>query len=353
MAGTLGLDRSTLAFVSADCIAARVYRGSSIEAVHAASVAVVNEKGELVGSFGDPEQRFSFRSSTKPFQALPLVTSGAADAFGLDRRELAIACASHNGSDGHAEVVRRLLAHAGAGPEALDCGAHLPIELRLRREPAKRGEDRDPVRHPCSGKHAGFLLLARHLGEAHEAYLRPQSRVQTLVRAAVAGALGVAEDSLEVAVDGCSAPTFAAPLSALARGFVNLATARAPDPELARAFGVVRDAMLTEPSLVSGEGRFDYDLARSFPGNVVNKGGAEAVVGIGFREPALGIVVKVHDGADRALGAITIAVLRELGLVSDIALVPHLARHERPIIRNHAKRPTGEIVASVPLRREA
>jgi L-asparaginase II len=330
-----------------------VYRGSSIEAVHAASVAVVNENGELVASFGDPERHFSFRSATKPFQALPLVTSGVADAFGLDRQELAIACASHNGSDVHVEVVRRLLARANAGPEALDCGTHLPIGLRLKREPATRGEDRDPVRHNCSGKHAGFLLVARALGEELDAYLSPNSRVQTLVRAAVAGALGVAADSLEVAVDGCSAPTFAASLEALARGFVNLATASAPDPELARALGVVRDAMHAEPSLVSGEGRFDYDLARSFPENVVNKGGAEAIVGIGFRDPALGIVVKVHDGSDRALGAITIAVLRELGLVSDIADVPLLARHERPIIRNNAKRPTGEIVAAVPLRREA
>ena len=320
--------------------------------MHAASVAVVNEKGELVGSFGDPERRFSFRSATKPFQALPLVTSGAADAFGLDQEELAIACASHNGSDVHVEVVRRLLAHAKAGPEALDCGAHLPIELRLRHEPATRGEDRDPIRHNCSGKHAGFLLLARYLGEELDGYLSPNGRVQTLVRADVARVLGVPQDALEVALDGCSAPTFAASLTALARGFVHLATARAPDPELARPLGLVRDAMHAEPSLVSGEGRFDYDLARSFPENVVNKGGAEAIVGIGFRDPPLGIVVKVHDGSDRALGAITIAVLRELGLVSDIANVPHLARHERPIIKNHAKRPTGEIVASVPLRRE-
>lgn len=321
--------------------------------MHAASVAVVNERGELVRSFGDPNQRFAFRSATKPFQALPLVTSGAADAFGLDARELAIACGSHNGSDRHADVVRGLLARAGTGADALRCGTQLPIELRLRHEQPLRGEDRDPVRHNCSGKHAGFLLVARQLGERFEAYLEPKSRVQLLVREAVASACELSPDTLEPAIDGCSAPTFASSLVALARGMKNLALASSPDPELARALGRIRDAMHADSFLVSGERRFDYDLAQSYPGNIVSKSGAEAIIGIGFRDPPLGIVVKVHDGAERARGPITIAVLRELGLVDDIARFPLLARYERPAISNDAKLRTGEVVAKLALRRDA
>jgi L-asparaginase II len=301
--------------------------------VHAASVAVVNERGELVRSFGDPNQRFAFRSATKPFQALPLVTSGAADAFGLDARELAIACGSHNGSDRHADVVRGLLARAGTGADALRCGTQLPIELRLRHEQPLRGEDRDPVRHNCSGKHAGFLLVARQLGERFEAYLEPKSRVQLLVREAVASACELSPDTLEPAIDGCSAPTFASSL-------------------VARALVRVRDAMLAESYFVSGDGRFDHDLARSFPGNVVAKSGAEAIIAIGFRDPPLGIVVKVHDGADRARGPIVIAVLRGLGIIDDIERFPLLARYERPAIQNDAKLRTGEIVAELVLRNE-
>jgi len=338
--------------VNDDDIAARVFRGSSVEAVHAASVAVVNARGELTHSFGDPRARFALRSATKPFQALPLVTSGAADAFGLDERDLAIACSSHNGSDRHVELVRRLLARAGAKPEDLRCGTHLPIELRLRHAPATKGEDRDPLRHNCSGKHAGFLLLSRFLGEPFDAYLDPRGKVQSLVKDAVQGALELSTEVLETAVDGCSAPTFATPLVALARGMKNLATPSATADARGAALGRVRDAMLAEPVLVSGDGRFDHDLARSFPNNVVNKGGAEAIVAIGFRDPPLGVVVKVHDGAERALAPIAVAVLRALGLTSDIARFPFLARHERPPIVNHAKLRTGELVAEVALRHE-
>ncbi|HEX6765035.1 MAG TPA: asparaginase, partial [Polyangiaceae bacterium] len=331
--------------MSAEPIAARVYRGTSIEAEHAASVAVVNARGELTHAFGDPERSFALRSATKPFQAIPLVVSGAVDAFGLDQRELAVACASHSGSDRHVEVVRGLLARAGAGPEALRCGSHLPFELRRRNELPKHGEDRDPLRHNCSGKHAGFLLVTRHVGEPLETYLEPESAVQRLARAAVADACELSPDELATAVDGCSAPTFACSLVALARGFKNLAAANAADPERARALERVRDAMLAEPWFVSGDGRFDYDLARSFPMNVVNKSGAEAIVALGFRDPPLGIVVKVHDGGERALAPITVAVLRELGLVDDIARFPLLATHERPPVTNHRKLSTGEIVA--------
>jgi len=333
-------------------IAVRVYRGASVEALHAASVAVVDERGVLTRSFGDPGQSFALRSATKPFQALALVASGAADAFGLDARELAIACASHSGTDAHVDVVRRLLAHAGAGPEALRSGAHLPIYMRLSHELPRRGEDEDPLRHNCSGKHAGFLLVARQLGEPLETYLAPDGRVQTLVRDGVAGALELSPAELATAIDGCSAPTFATPLIALARGMKNLATASAPRPEAARALERIRDAMLAEPWLVSGDARLDFELARSFPNNVVSKAGAEAVIGVGFREPALGIAVKVHDGSERALAPLVVAVLHELGLVTRIGDVPLLARHERPAITNHAKLRTGELVAEVPLRHE-
>jgi L-asparaginase II len=271
--------------VSDDSIAARVYRGSSIEALHAASVAVVNEHGELTHS-------------------------------------------------------------------SLLCGTHLPIELRLRHEAATHGEDRDPLRHNCSGKHAGFLVCARRLGEPLAAYLEPKSSVQLLVHEAVASVLEVPSPSLATAIDGCSAPTFATPLVALARGMKNLALASAAESEHAEALRRVRDAMLTEPYFVSGDGRFDYDLARSFPNDAVVKGGAEAILGIGFRNPPLGVAIKVHDGAERALAPIAVAVLRELALVDDLARFPFLARYERPAITNARRLRTGELVAEVRLRRE-
>ena len=318
--------------VTNDGIAARVFRGSSVEALHAASVAVVNERGELTHSFGDPSRSFSLRSSTKPFQALPLVTSGAAERVRVSTNASLPSRARRTAEAmGTSSSFGACSTRAGAGPEALRCGTHLPIGMRLRHELPLHGEDRDPLRHNCSGKHAGFLLVSRRLGEPFDAYLAPGGAVQSLVRDAVAEALELSPAALETAIDGCSAPTFATPLVALARGMKNLALANAAAPGSCRRASPRAGRDARRAVLVSGEGRFDYDLARSFPGNVVNKSGAEAILGIGFRDPPLGIAIKIHDGAERALAPVAVAVLRELGLVADVASVPLLARYERPV----------------------
>jgi L-asparaginase II len=321
----------------------RVYRGAHLEAVHSASVAVVDAQGRLMFGCGEPELPAVLRSTAKPFQALPLVLSGAAAAFGLAQRELAIACASHNGTDAHVAAVTSLLERTGAGVDALKCGAHLPIDMRLRGTYPTHGEDRDPLRHNCSGKHAGFLAVSRRLGEPAADYLDARGAVQTSVRHAIEQACDLPLDSLVPAIDGCSAPTYALPLTQMAAGFVKLARGTSPDPTFANALATVRDAMLSEPFFVSGDGRFDYDLARSFPGNVVNKGGAEAILGIGFRDPALGIALKIHDGGERALAPLAVAVLCELGLVDELARFPLLERHARPKLVNYVGLHVGEL----------
>jgi len=145
--------------------AAVVRRGAGVEAWHDASVAVVDASGRLSHHFGDADLAPFARSSIKPLQVLALLESGAADALGITPDEIAIACASHSGSDEHVRVVDRLLEKASATPEDLLCGAHLPIEWRLRGRAPLQAEDRDPRRNACSGKHAAFLALSRHLGE--------------------------------------------------------------------------------------------------------------------------------------------------------------------------------------------
>jgi L-asparaginase II len=329
-------------------LAAVVTRGGGVEAWHSAAVAVVGGGGQLAFRFGDADLRVPTRSTIKPFQALPLLLSGAAVRFGLSAEELAIAAGSHSGADAHVAVVRRLLDKCGAKPEALLCGAHWPLGLRLSNRYPERGQDRDPLRNNCSGKHAGFLAVARELGAADAQYLDPDGPVQSAVRDAVAKACEVDATELVRGIDGCSAPNYGMPLAALARGFLNLAVARAEAGGFEAALAQMRSAMLAHPLLVSGEGRFDYDVTRHFSDRLVCKGGAEGLQAIGVTDPPFGIAIKVLDGQARALGPICIAVLAELGLFS--AGVPaSLEHYARPRVRNLRNLVTGEIIARVEL----
>lgn len=323
-----------------------VTRGEGVDAVHRAAVAVVGASGALTHFAGDPELVVFARSSIKPLQALSLVRSGAIARLHLTDEELAIACASHSGTDRHVAIVERLLERTGASVSDLGCGSHWPIGMRLENRYPTAGEDRDPLRHNCSGKHAGFLAACRALGAPFATYLEPSSPVQRLVREAVAEACEVEPESMLTGTDGCSAPNYALPLVALARGARALAVAEAGD---ALGLAPLRRAMLSHSLLVSGEGRLDRDLSLAFPANAVAKGGAEAVQLIGFAEPALGIALKVLDGATRALGPVVVAVLRSLGLLAgDDA---RLATYATPPVTNARGLVTGRIVSTLELER--
>jgi L-asparaginase II len=332
-------------------IAARIYRGPHVEAVHYASVAVVDETGRVTHYLGDPELVTMMRSSIKPFQALPFLISGAADHFKFSNKQLAIMCGSHVGTDEHVETVLANLTAADNLPSHLDCGAHLPIGMQIEGQYPTRGEDKDPLRHNCSGKHSGFLALARYLGDPPGEYLNPTSKIQLAIRKALAEACEYPEEKLVPAIDGCSAPNYPMPISHLALGFRKFANGEGQTKGMREAFTRLKIAITEFPHMVSGEKRFDLNLMRSFPGNVVCKGGAESLQAIGFSEPRLGIAIKVLDGGPRALAAITVEVLRQLGLISDFKKFPHLEQYVRPEIRNNRNRHTGNIVADFTLHR--
>lgn len=320
-----------------------VTRGQSLDAWHAVSVAVTDASGRLRRRTGDSELVTFARSSIKAFQALPLLTSGAADRFQLTQQELAIVQASHNGTDEHVRWVQELLSKSGSTAAQLGCGAHLPLFMQLQKLWPTRGEDRDPLRHNCSGKHAGFLLLAQHLGVSPERYLDGACSLQVAVKSAIAEHTGVDPSQLSCGTDGCSAPNYAMPLSALARAFARYAAADSDSP-----LGRLKLALQAHPELVSGQGQFDLDLMAALPGRVVCKGGAEGIMGIGLVDLGLGVVVKVHDGNPRALAPACLAVLSQLG-VFEGGLPPTLLPHQRPQVHNARGTLTGELVAEIRL----
>lgn len=333
-------------------VVARVYRGEVVEAQHCADIAVVDAAGELTHYFGNPDAVYMTRSSVKPFQALPLIRTGAFARLGFSSEQLAIMCASHNGTDRHREVVQSNLWQAGNHPEDLQCGTHRPMGMELEGTYPTAGEDRDPLRHNCSGKHSGFLALAGFLGEPLSDYLNPRSRTQQLVKEAVAEICQYPAGKIEVGIDGCSAPVFSLPVKHLAIGMKNLAIPQAQDAETRRALGLIKAAMTEHPYLVAGDKRFDYDLMRSFPGRAVSKIGAESIQAMGFAEPAMGICVKIIDGSGgRALAPVCVHVLKQLGIIRRFEDHMYLQGYACPEVRNCRNLLTGRIVVDFELKK--
>jgi L-asparaginase II len=297
-----------------------VLRGGVVESRHYGSIAITGADGSLRMWAGEPGRRCFLRSSSKPIQAVPLVESGAADAFGLTEVELAVACGSHSGEDVHADAVRSMLGKAGLDPAQLRNGPpDSPIDDRLRQN--------------CSGNHAGVMVTARHLGLDVESYVDLAHPVEQRIREVHAHLAGIDVDAVEVGVDGCSIVCFALSLVEMSRAFANFcdpAYAAAQEPRLGEALSRLSQAMMNQPLMVAGTNGHDTDLMEAAPGLVCCKGGAESVWCFGFPS-AGGAAFKVEDGSFRPKSVIAVDMLRQAGLLPPDAIDRFAAKHLEPI----------------------
>ena len=284
-----------------------LWRGGRLESQHRGHAVICDASG-VVDSWGDPAAVIYPRSSCKMIQALPLLESGAA--VGLSARQLALVCASHQGSAMHVAAVRDWLADMGLAEADLRCGNQEPGDIPERNRLICSGDSACQLHNNCSGKHAGFLMLNQHLGGGSE-YVEVDHPVQRAVKAAFEEVTG--EDSPGYGIDGCSAPKFATSVQGLARAMAAFATAT-EDSARGRAMVTLRSAMPRHPEMVAGETRACTELMRVMDG-VAIKTGAEAVFVAIVPQKKLGIALKITDGGTRAAEAAIVAILARLGVL--------------------------------------
>jgi L-asparaginase II len=327
-------------------------RGGRVESVHRGSIVVADASGKAVAAWGDITNPVFPRSAFKSLQALPLVETGAADAYGLGDEELALACASHSSEAMHTGRVKTWLARIDCAESDLACGPHLPFHEPTAHALLRAGERPCRLHNNCSGKHTGFLTVARHLGIATEGYERPDHPVQVLVREAIADVCVVDPNALTIGIDGCAAPNYAIPLSNLAQGMARLADSTKLAPARAAAGKRLLAAWKAHPLLVSGTGRACADLIEAASGRVVVKTGAEAVFMASLPDQGLGVALKIDDGGTRAAEAAMAKVLVLLGVADEAS--PQIAKHVNPPIKNWrgdvvGERRTTAALAKLPL----
>ena len=329
-----------------------VTRGDRVESRHRGSIAVVAASGKLVWSFGDPDEFAFIRSSAKPFQLAPFVASGRFDAYDFPNptESLAIMAASHSGEDRHVRTVQAILRAGGLTREVLACGVHAPFDVETAQRLIRDGEPLTPLRHNCSGKHAGMALHAKAAGWPIETYWQPDHPIQQLSLDTVALMSGIARSEIATATDGCGVVSFGMPLRGLALAFARLADpSGVEDAPLRGAFERIRDAMMAHPELVGGDRRrLDTALMRAVPGLLVAKAGAEGVQAVGIlasdRAGAAGLALKVEDGdsSNRARNVATCEALRQLAALAGPAL-EQLAEYAAPPILDPRGTPAGVV----------
>lgn len=308
----------------ADPVLVEVTRGAVVESRHRGAVAIVDAGGDVVASVGEIEQEVFPRSAVKAIQALPLIESGAADAYGFDMAELALACSSHNGEPLHVATAEKMLAAAGRSAADLECGTQVPSYEPAAAALYRSGRSPGPIHNNCSGKHAGFICLACHAEVDPKGYVEPGHWVQEEVRAALAGVTGATLGPHNRGIDGCSIPTYAIPLRNLAHGFARFVTGEGLERYRAEAARRLTAASEAHPWMIGGTGRFVTEVLEKFGATVFAKDGAEGVFCAGFREFGLGVAMKCDDGNGRAADVM-------LGAAIEALVAPGAGLSRRPI----------------------
>lgn len=324
-------------------------RSGRVESWHRGAIAVYHD-GAPALSLGDTELPIFARSAVKPLQALPLIERGVPARLGLPAEELAVLCASHDGTEAHVAAVRSLLARGDLDEDLLGCGPHAPFAKQSRLQMLSRGDKPLKVHNNCSGKHTGFLLLARECGDDLANYLKPDSAAQRLVNEAVAEMAGLPAP-LATGLDGCGAPTFVLPLTALARAFCQLANPDGVSSVRAAACHSIFEAVGQAPLLLAGEQRLCTALVRVWPGRSFAKNGAEGVYVLSLAPDAkrskwpgaIGIAIKIDDGTERGYQPVVIDLLKWLGAFAGDVVPEALARFANIPIHNTQKLLVGDV----------
>lgn len=284
-----------------------VWRGPFLESVHSGHAVICDASGEIVQAWGDPTCTIMPRSSSKMIQALPLITSGAADKRGLTTQQLAIACASHQGAAIHTDLVATWLETLGLNDDDFRCGPQDPADKDAHEGLIRAHKSPCQIHNNCSGKHAGFLTLTQHL-KAGPDYVDPDHPLQ---RACLEAFETVTQEtSPGYGIDGCSAPNYACTLHGMARAMAHFAAA----PE-GSAEARLHQAMRLHPELVAGETRACTELMRAMDGKVALKTGAEGFFIAILPEQKLGIALKAACGTTRAAECAIAALLVKLGVL--------------------------------------
>jgi L-asparaginase II len=318
-------------------ILAEVTRGPAVESRHRGQIVVADAAGALRQHLGDPETLVCMRSLAKPFQALAVLATGAAKAFGFGPAELALFSGSLSGQDFQTFLVTSALDRLGLKPEVLQCGTHPPLHRPTAQALTKAGAKPTPLHNTCAGKHTAMLALCVHHGWPLENYLSMDHPVQDLILGTVARMVGVPRPQIKVAIDGCGAPVFYVPLKNIALGYARLAAAQPGSPA-----GTLMAAILSHPRHIAGDGRLETVVMQALPDRIFAKSGAEGGYALAMVEGGLGVALKIEDGQQRPLNPVVVEILEQLGQLTPSAREA-LAAYRRPAIINHRQEEVGYI----------
>lgn len=321
-----------------------VTRNNYVESIHYGFICIVNSYGEILYSLGDFRTKIFFRSSAKPIQIIPLIQSGAAEAFHFTPKEIALACASHSGQEVHQQTVKNILERLNLKDDNLHCGLMTPYNEEEKKRLLAKGLSPSVFHCSCSGKHSAMLALAKYRGYSLDDYENINHPVQQEILKTIADFTQESPEEIIIAVDGCGVPIYLLPINKIALSYARLTQyAKDKSSPYHASCKTIFDSMNQFPEMVAGDNEFCTELMQTTKGKLIGKVGSEAVYCLGIKKGNLGACIKIVDGNERAIYPVVVHLLKELGIL-DSSELARLKHWYRPILKNNLGEKIGEII---------
>ncbi len=327
-------------------LSVEVSRGSGVESQHQVIAVVVDENAVPVFYWGDIDHLTFPRSAIKMLQALPLMESGAADAFGFEDKHICLACSSHRGEKKHILGITEIMKKTGISEDQLFCGGHLPAHEGSAHELIRQGILPTSIMNNCSGKHCGIIATCLHFKENPAGYAEYTHPAQVRIRKALSEVMGFDHEKASYGIDGCGIPTYAVPLQNLAVGMRALINSKENELRKIAAKRILQ-AVRSEAFYLSGSDDFTSDIIQKTQGRCIIKNGAEGVFCGVIPDKGLAFALKAEDGASRAAQAATVFLLQKLGIFDEENLIS-LKKYIEPKVKNWKDLDVGHIRVRMP-----
>lgn len=326
------------------------YRGGLVDLVTTGSIAVVDSKGNLLYSAGNPYEIAYARSSAKLMQAVVPIFHGAVDAYKMNDEEIAQICASHSGEKIHVDTVRKVLDKAGLDESYLQCGEHYPFKEDVAQMMKEKGEKALPVHNNCSGKHAGMLATVKYLNEDIDTYYKADHPHQIRILNMIGTLCDYNPDDIGIGLDGCGVPVHALPLNKFAYGMARMVEPSSLDKEYREPVTRVVNSVMNNPVYASGSDRIDFKIMEKYPNKVVVKSGANGYFGGAIPDKGIGFAIKTYDGLSPMRNIVLIELLHQLGVIPKEDL-EYFSDEHNVRVYNHKKELVGESKAAFKLKK--
>ena len=188
----------------------------------------------------------------------------------------------------------------------------VPGAVDANEERIRQGLPKSKLYHNCSGKHAALMLTQREMGGDVRDYWKVGSVGENEVLRTMSVLSEFPEEQFSIGIDGCGVPVFACPMKNIAIAYKNLA-----------CIDTIRDETLMEaarrfvpriheyPHMMRGTGYLCSLI--NHDANIVAKGGAAGVYGIGLKKERLGISFKLKDGTEAVWPLLVREIFRQIG----------------------------------------